>query len=61
MDRTKIMEAIVSKRGRNFSSAEVLRRALKYLSDTALISIAIELEINPDNLLADESDEAVRS
>lgn len=50
MNRKLIMEAI-EKAGGNVRSLEALRRAFKYLSDTNLLALAIDLEIDTDSLL----------
>ena len=54
MNRKKIIDAIIEKRGRNWSTEDALRHALKYLSDTNLISFAQDLEINTDAILLED-------
>ena len=55
MNREKIVEAIVAKILKNepAAQAEQVRHSLKYIvSDMSLLSLAIDLGVNPDEVLA---------
>ena len=55
MNREKIVEAIIAKILRNEPSAQAaqVRQSLKYIvNDMSLLSLAIDLGVNPDEVLA---------